>query len=117
MASTTDGPAREGGGKRKRRKGGNVIHVAFGSGGGRVAGAAGGGGIGPPTPPPRSDPREPVTDLFTRREVAKLLDVSETRLRSLDRAKIVSPSGQRGRARAYTFQDLIALRATRELLQ
>jgi tetratricopeptide (TPR) repeat protein len=58
-----------------------------------------------------------VTDLFTRREVAKLLNVSETRLRSLDRSKIVSPSGQRGRARAYTFQDLIALRATRELLE
>jgi tetratricopeptide (TPR) repeat protein len=49
--------------------------------------------------------------------VAKLLGVSETRLRSLDRAKIVSPSGHRGRHRAYTFQDLIALRATRELLQ
>jgi len=66
-------------------------------------------------PPP--DAREPVTDIFTRREVAKLLGVSETRLRSLDRAEIVSPSGQRGRKRAYTFQDLIALRATRELLE
>ncbi len=66
---------------------------------------------------PQSDPREPVTDLFTRREVARLLNVSETRLRALDRAHIVSPSGQRGRARAYTFQDLIALRATRELLE
>ena len=58
-----------------------------------------------------------MTDLFTRREVAKLLGVSETRLRSLDRAEIVSPSGQRGKQRAYTFQDLIALRATRELLE
>jgi tetratricopeptide (TPR) repeat protein len=58
-----------------------------------------------------------VTDLFSRREVAKLLGVSETRLRSLDRAKIVSPSGQKGKQRAYTFQDLIALRATRELLE
>jgi DNA-binding transcriptional MerR regulator len=57
-----------------------------------------------------------VTDLFTRREVAKLLGVSEPRLRALDRASIVSPSGHRGRQRAYTFQDLIALRATRELL-
>jgi len=66
-------------------------------------------------PPP--DGREPVTDLFSRREVSKLLGVSEARLRSLDQAKIVSPSGQRGRQRAYTFQDLIALRATRELLQ
>jgi tetratricopeptide (TPR) repeat protein len=58
-----------------------------------------------------------VTDLFTRREVAKLLGVSAGRLRSLDEAHIVSPSGQRGRQRAYTFQDLIALRATRELLE
>jgi tetratricopeptide (TPR) repeat protein len=64
-----------------------------------------------------SETREPVTDLFSRREVAKLLGVTEARLRSLDRAEIVSPSGQRGRKRAYTFQDLIALRATRELLE
>ena len=63
------------------------------------------------------DAREPVTDLFNRREVAKLLGVSEARLRSLDRAKIVTPSGQRGKQRAYTFQDLIALRATCELLE
>src|SRR5579859_5247237 len=104
MANTTDGTAGQSGGKGKRRKGGNVIHVAFGSGGGRVAGSPVAGGGGPPTTPPRSDPREPVTDLFTRREVAKLLDVSETRLRSLDRAKIVSPSGQRGKQRAYTFR-------------
>ena len=69
------------------------------------------------TLPPPLDLREPVTDVFTRRrEVAKLLGVSDTRLRSLDRAGIVSPSGQRGKQRAYTFQDLIALRATRELL-
>jgi tetratricopeptide (TPR) repeat protein len=119
MSTTTDGrPGFPGGRKRKRRKGGTVIHVTFGSGGGRVTGsppAPGPAGSAPSVPPP-PDTREPVTDLFTRREVAKLLGVSETRLRSLDRAKIVSPSGQRGRARAYTFQDLIALRATRELL-
>jgi tetratricopeptide (TPR) repeat protein len=55
--------------------------------------------------------------VFSRREVAQLLGVSAARLRSLDRTRIVSPSGQRGKQRAYTFQDLIALRATRELLQ
>jgi tetratricopeptide (TPR) repeat protein len=117
MASTTDGTASGGGSKRKRRRGGNVIHVSFGSGGGRVGPEhAGTGAASPATSPPPPDAREPVTDLFTRREVAKLLGVTETRLRSLDRAKIVSPSGQRGKQRAYTFQDLIALRATRELL-
>jgi tetratricopeptide (TPR) repeat protein len=102
-----------------------VIHVAFGANGGRIPapGAAGTGGVpGPngataPSIPPPPDGREPVTDLFTRREVAKLLGVTETRLRSLDRSKVVSPSGQKGKQRAYTFQDLIALRATRELLE
>ena len=93
-----------------------MIHVAFGSNGGRVSEPPSGATAAPSVPPP-PDPREPVTDLFTRREVTKLLGVSDTRLRALDRAKIVSPSGQRGRQRAYTFQDLIALRATRELLE
>jgi tetratricopeptide (TPR) repeat protein len=119
MPRTKQGGAGHGGGKRKRKKGGTVIHVAFGAGGGRVDGGiplAPGGAL-PGTVPPPPDGREPVTDLFTRREVAKLLGVSDARLRSLDRARIVSPSGQNGKTRAYTFQDLIALRATRELLQ
>jgi tetratricopeptide (TPR) repeat protein len=103
--------------KRKRRKGGNVIHVAFGSGGGRLGQPGHTNGSAAPSIPPPPDGREPVTDLFSRREVAKLLGVSETRLRSLDGARIVSPSGQKGKRRAYTFQDLIALRATRELLE
>ena len=90
--------------------------MVFGSNGGRVTEPSGVASAAPTTPPP-PDGREPVTDLFTRREVVKLLGVSETRLRSLDRAAIVSPSGQRGKQRAYTFQDLIALRATRELLE
>ena len=108
MSRTTD--------KNKGRKGGGtVIHVAFGSNGGRVGDSA--GAATAPSVPPPPDGREPVTDLFTRREVAKLLNVSETRLRSLDRSSIVSPSGTKGRSRAYTFQDLIALRATRELLE
>jgi len=116
MTSTTNGGAGLGGRKRKRRKGGTVIHVTFGSGGGRPAGTrAENGGSKASTAPPQ-DAREPVTDLFNRREVAKLLGVSEARLRSLDRAKIVTPTGQRGKQRAYTFQDLIALRATCELL-
>ncbi|MBV9947446.1 MAG: tetratricopeptide repeat protein [Myxococcales bacterium] len=117
MPSTTDETTGPVGHKRKRRKRANVIHVAFGAGGGRVSRLppkAGGGG--PTTAPPPPDPREPVTDLFSQREVARLLGVTAARLRSLDRARIVSPSGHRGRQRAYTFQDLIALRATRELL-
>ncbi|HEX8790485.1 MAG TPA: tetratricopeptide repeat protein [Polyangiaceae bacterium] len=120
-------PTTEDGDKRKRRKGsngssGSVIHVAFGANGGRIPAPGANGvpapnGSAAPSIPPPPDGREPVTDLFTRREVAKLLGVTETRLRSLDRAKVVSPSGTKGKQRAYTFQDLIALRATRELLE
>lgn len=102
--------------KKKRGDGpddpSNVIHVQFGPGGGRLT----------PVPPPlTTDPvdgpspasgREPVSDVFSAREVAKLLGLPETRLRTLDRAGIVSPSGEKGARRAYTFQDLIALRAT-----
>jgi DNA-binding transcriptional MerR regulator len=42
--------------------------------------------------------------------------LTAARLRSLDKAQIVSPSGSRNGKRAYTFQDLIALRATHDLL-
>jgi DNA-binding transcriptional MerR regulator len=116
MPSTTDGTTGLEGGKRRRRKRANVIHVAFGSGGGRVNAPSAPEGSRS-TGQPGADAREPVTDLFTQREVAKLLGVTAARLRSLDRAKIVSPSGHRGKQRAYNFQDLIALRATRELLE
>ena len=63
---------------------GTVIHVAFGARGGRVTEPSGVASAVPSVPPP-AEVREPVTDLFTRREVAKLLGVSEARLRSLDR--------------------------------
>src|SRR6185503_13425684 len=66
-----------------------------------------------PPPPPS---REPVSDLFTGPEVVKLLALSVGRLRSLDRAGIVTPSGRRRGRRAYTFPDIIALRAARDLL-
>ena len=101
-------------GKKKRGEGqddpNNVIHVQFGPGGGRLT---------PPPPPPVAelevrapDSREPVSDVYSAKEVAKLLGLSEARLRTLDKAGIVSPSGEKGARRAYTFQDLIALRAT-----
>ena len=98
-----------------------IIHVTFGKGGGRVS-----------VPPPKLDgdlaqvdhsltttasSPEPLADVFTVREVEKLLGLAPRFLRSLDRTGIVSPSGARGRARAYTFHDLIALRATSELLR
>jgi tetratricopeptide (TPR) repeat protein len=123
----------------KRKGGGEVIHVAFGPGGGRIQHASSptaGGGLGgapggdarapndgrvdQPTPNAgdalAAKITEPVTDVFSPREVAKLLGVTPARLRSLDKAQIVSPSAMRNGRRAYTFQDLIALRATHDLL-
>ncbi len=82
----------------------NIIHVRFGSGGGRVDPSASGAAT--------AESLEPVSDLFSAKEVSKLLGLSPARLRTLDRAKIVSPTGERNGKRAYTFQDLIALRAT-----
>jgi tetratricopeptide (TPR) repeat protein len=100
-----------------------IIHVAFGKGGGRVSEPPK-VEIGPDEALTEAEEQhttakstEPIADVFTAREVEKLLGLGPRMLRSLDRTGIVSPSGTRGRARAYTFQDLIALRATSELLQ
>lgn len=97
-----------------RRRQDKVIHVVFGKGGGRVT---------PPSSqsldadaPPTPTSREPVTDVFTASEVCRLLGITPGRLRSLDRAGIVSPTGRRRGRRAYTFTDLIALRAAKGLL-
>ena len=123
MTNTTDTENASPKRKSKKRPGADIIHVAFGPGGGRIdathAGQVGGeGGHGPAKPdePPAPGVREPVTDLFTTRDVAKLLGLSAARLRTLDRSEIVSPTGSRNGKRCYTFQDLIALRATHDLL-
>lgn len=97
---------------------GKVIRVAFGAGGGRIPD---GFGAAPAAPTPPSDPTpelpsDAVTQVFTWAEVAKLLGMSVARLRSLDRAGVVSPSGERKGKRAFTFADVIALRAARDLL-
>jgi tetratricopeptide (TPR) repeat protein len=121
-----------------------VIHVVFGPGGGRVSeprtpkpsadavasrGSQGSGDVrieatarrsptlSPelPSEPQRATP-EPVSDVYSLGEVAKLLGLSEARLRTLDKSGVASPTGRRRGRRAYTFQDLIALRVARELL-
>jgi tetratricopeptide (TPR) repeat protein len=101
--------------KRGRRKANHdkVIRVVFGPGGGRVADAA------PPKTQPAqtSEPREPLTDLFTLGEISRLLSLNPARLRTLDRNGVVSPSGRKRGRRAYTFADLIQLRAAQALLE
>jgi tetratricopeptide (TPR) repeat protein len=91
-----------------------IIHVVFGPGGGRwdpdkFAKATPYGD----TPPGSA---EPVSDVFTRGEIERLIGLSASRLRTLDRAGVVSPSSRRRGRRAYDFSDLIALRAAKSLL-
>jgi tetratricopeptide (TPR) repeat protein len=62
-------------------------------------------------------PFEPTLEMFSTREVTRLLGLPSARLRALDKAGIVTPSGESRGRRAYTFTDLIALRATSELLR
>ncbi|MEZ4440573.1 MAG: tetratricopeptide repeat protein [Polyangiaceae bacterium] len=92
--------------------------MAFGPGGGRIDAQQSllPGMDGEPATGLTPNGKEPVADLYTQTEVAKLLGVTRGRLRSLDKAGIVSPSGRRKGRRAYTFGDLIALRAARDLL-
>ena len=98
---------------RNNRHDANVIHVVFGPGGGRVQSEVPiHGGVGEVP----LGGKEPLTDLFTCSEISRLIGMSPTRLRSLDRSGVVAPSGRRKGRRAYTFQDLIALRAAQTLL-
>lgn len=102
---------------------GKVIHVIFGPGGGRVQAPPQGASKG--SEPPRAEAaelasakgKEPVTETFTIAEVGRLLGLTPAKLRQLEKAGIVVPTAEKGRRRAYTFPDVIALRAARDLLQ
>lgn len=65
-----------------------------------------------PSPEP-----EPAADVFSLTEVARLTGLSTSRLRRLDREGVVSPSCESSRRRAYTFRDLVLLRAVQALLE
>ncbi|HEX3773110.1 MAG TPA: tetratricopeptide repeat protein [Polyangiaceae bacterium] len=99
---------------RKRQRDEKIIHVVFGPGGGRVQ-KRDDRAAAPIAE--SSTGREPLTDLFTSGEIARLLGISPTRLRTFDRAGVVSPTGRRRGRRAYSFSDLIALRAAQSLLE
>lgn len=98
--------------RSKKRDGSSVIHVAFGPGGGRIDASE---EVFEPLPEPSG--KEPASDLYSQTEVARLLGMSRGRLRSLDKAGLAAPSGRRKGRRAYTFNDIIALRAARDLLE
>lgn len=62
-------------------------------------------------------PGRTMSATFSWREVCRLFDLSEGRLRYWDRSGFISPSGHDGVHRCFTFQDLIAVRSAKELLE
>ncbi|MCK9460939.1 MAG: tetratricopeptide repeat protein [Proteobacteria bacterium] len=69
-------------------------------------------------PRPRSQaPGRTMSATFTWRDVSRLFEISEGRLRYWDRSGFLSPSGHDGRSRCFTFQDLVCLRSARALLE
>ncbi|MES1174104.1 MAG: tetratricopeptide repeat protein [Myxococcales bacterium] len=99
---------------RKRQRDEKIIHVVFGPGGGRVQKQD---ESAPSAAAEASTGREPLTDLFSSGEISRLLGISQARLRTFDRAGVVSPTGRRRGRRAYSFSDLIALRTAQSLLE
>ncbi len=94
----------------------NIIHVRFGPGGGKRSERT-----EIPAEPSASREtigrrEEPFYDLYTLKDVAQLFGISETRLRYWERTDFVVRSARIGRRRFYTFQDLITVRAAKELL-
>src|SRR3954467_2610581 len=99
---------------RKRQRDEKIIHVVFGPGGGRVQ-KRDQSAAAPALD--SSSGREPLTDLFSSGEISRLLGISPARLRTFDRAGVVSPTARRRGRRAYSFSDLIALRTAQSLLE
>lgn len=57
-----------------------------------------------------------MTDLYSIKDVARIFDISESRLRYWAQTGFVGPSERRGGRRYYRFRDLIQVRAAKELL-
>jgi tetratricopeptide (TPR) repeat protein len=64
----------------------------------------------------RDPERDPLGGLYSLRDAAKLFHLNEGRLRYWERQGFVTRSCELSGRRYYTFQDLIGLRAARELL-
>lgn len=64
-----------------------------------------------------SAPGSTMEATFTRKDVCRLFEISEGRLRYWDKTEFISPSGYRGQRRCYTFQDLISIRSAASLLE
>ena len=73
----------------------------------------------PVQPKPKKQSTAPgrlMSGIYSVRDVSRLFDISENRLRYWDKSGIMSPSGRNGRRKCYTFQDLIGIRSVKTLL-
>ena len=105
----------------------NVIHVDFGHHARRRAPLEEGAPSAQkpsrrlmPPGSPREDARvhgkDPLGDVYSMRDVAKLFGLSQSRLRYWERSGFIARSIQAGKQRYYSFEDLIGIRAAKELL-
>jgi DNA-binding transcriptional MerR regulator len=62
-------------------------------------------------------PGRTMSATFSWREVSRLFEISEGRLRYWDRSGFLSPSGHDGRSHCFTFQDLVCVRSAKALLE
>ncbi len=67
-------------------------------------------------PRPSDAPGRTMSSSYSFKEVSRLFDITESRLRYWDRSGFLSPSGHNGRRRCFTFQDLIGVRSVKTLL-
>lgn len=92
----------------------NIIHVDFASRmGRRFTPARAPAELSEPAPEVQ---RDPLSDLYSLRDAAKLFKLNEGRLRYWEKVGLVARSGEVSNKRYYTFQDLIGLRAAKDLL-
>jgi tetratricopeptide (TPR) repeat protein len=95
----------------------NIIHVDFGH---RVRDARPARRFLPARTQPEpvaAHSKDPLGDVYSVRDVAKLFALSSSRLRYWERSGFLKRSVQLGRQRYYSFEDLIGIRAAKELLQ
>jgi tetratricopeptide (TPR) repeat protein len=93
----------------------NVIHVSFQGVGGRTEAPREAATTLDDDERPSSD--DPLSDLYSIGDVARLFDLSVGRLRYWDRSGFLSPSATHGARRYYNFQDLVGIRAAKGLIE
>ncbi len=94
----------------------NIIHVDFVSRMGRRLVPTRAEAQDYEAPEQHEPVRDPLGDLYSLRDVAKLFKLSESRLRYWEKSGFITRSGEVSSKRYYTFQDLIGIRAAKDLL-